>query len=80
MASREHTSTQFRLDAQHMTSELVRDRIHSVIGHAVTVDIEFERVILRGSVDSWHEKQRIQEAAGIHAGECVVLNELAVGE
>lgn len=68
----------FRIDPQHQLLEMMQNAVGRLTSGRVSIEIAEERVMLTGSVRSWHEKQNVQEGIRGLSGRREIRNRLQV--
>lgn len=74
-------SVTYRLDTDHSVQELMEAKAQQFLklqGGVIEIGVQDEAVFLTGSVNSWSDKQRLQESIRPLAGRRAIRNQVHV--
>jgi hypothetical protein len=68
----------FRIDARHHLQQMLEENALALLGRSVAVTVAEDAVVLAGQVNTWHEKQIVQESLRVMVGSRRIMNQLSV--
>lgn len=68
----------FRVDTEHHLLDMMKQAVSRLNAHNLDIQLDDEAVLLHGTVDCWHDKQRVQESVRGLTGSRFIENNLQV--
>ena len=72
------SSTYLRIDTEHHLLDMMKTAVSRLNARDVDIQFDDDAVLLSGTVDCWHDKQRIQESVRGLTGSRFIENNLQV--
>lgn len=76
--ARPQSSTYFRVDTEHHLLDMMKKAVSRMNALDLDIQLDQEAVLLNGTVNCWHDKQRIQESVRGLSGSRYIENNLRV--
>lgn len=77
-SSTAHPNPYLRIDTEHHLLDMMRQAVSRLNARDVDIQFDDDAVLLCGTVDCWHDKQRIQESVRGLTGSRFIENNLQV--